>query len=248
MNDKKQQEDVIAKPIGSPVSAYVFSKRILLELKTKTVLDCPSGQGAFAKILMENGIEVSCCDIRPEEFKLKELVCKPCDMNNSLPYEDSTFDAVTCLNGLHRLWARGRAVSELARVVKPGGCIIITIPNPTNIMRRLSYFATGVSVPNTVGPPDCFSAKVNPPSGHVRLPLSIPEIDASANELGLLIKEVKSIHTCKASLLLFTLIFPVWLLAPIFRARGRISHCKYVNTFSSLMSERILIHLQKGGG
>ncbi len=245
MSHNKHTLQKKAAPIGSPISAFSASEEILKSLGAKEILDCPAGQGAFAEMLMEHEMNIACCDIRPEEFLVDEIECQLCDMNDSLPYEDESFDAVTCLNGIHRIWARGRAVGEMARVLKPGGHLIITIPNPTNIMRRLSYFATGVSIPNTVGPPDTFLPEASIPSAYVRLPITIPEIDAVCKASSFEIKQVSSIKTCKASVLLSPLIVPIWILSPLARAKGRLRPCASVNTMTSLLSERILILLQK---
>lgn len=245
MPQSKQPLKKKAAPIGSPVSAFTASVELLKSLGSKEILDCPAGQGAFAEILMKQDIHVECCDIRPEEFLVDEIECKLCDMNEALPYEDECFDAVTCLNGIHRIWARGRAISEMARVLKPGGYLIITIPNPTNIMRRLSYFSTGVSVPNTVGPPDAFLPEVSIPSAHVRLPITIPEIDAVCEAAGLKVERVSSIKTCKVSVLLSPLVLPIWAMSPLAHSKGRLRKCTSVNTMKSLLSERILILLKK---
>jgi ubiquinone/menaquinone biosynthesis C-methylase UbiE len=45
-----------------------------------------------------------------------------------LPFEDESFEAVTCVYLFHELpeEARGRAASEMARVVKPGGMVVLT--------------------------------------------------------------------------------------------------------------------------
>jgi SAM-dependent methyltransferase len=235
-----------AAPIGSPISAFDAAENVIDEIGAKTILDCPAGQGAFAERLIKKNLVVRCCDIRPAEFVLDQVECDFCDMNDALPYQSEEFDAVACLNGIHRIWARGRAISEIARVLKRGGHAIITIPNPTNLMRRLSYFATGVSLPNTVGPPDAFlTASDEPPAATVRLPISIPEIEAVCNSVGLYIEQVISVRTCKVSMFLLPLIVPIWLLASVARRGGRVRKSLFVNSFGAVMSERILILARK---
>lgn len=243
--NEKQISNKRAAPIGSPIAAYDAAEETLKDLGAKNILDCPAGQGAFAERLIEQQFHVQCCDIRPDEFVLNEVECELCDMNDSLPYENGQFDAVTCLNGIHRIWARGRAISELARVLKPGGLLIITIPNATNLMRRLSYLGTGVSLPNTVGPPDAFLPGSSSPSAHVRLPITIPEIDAICKSADLNVEKVSSIQNCKISMMLSPLLPLVWLLAPLARSRRRLKKCGFVNSLDALFCERVLILAKK---
>ena len=54
----------------------------------------------------------------------------------SLPFEDSTFDSVTALEILEHLdWDdQMKAMSEMKRVLKPGGLLIVSVPNSSSFM------------------------------------------------------------------------------------------------------------------
>lgn len=43
-----------------------------------------------------------------------------------LPFADNSFDAVTCLEALEFFPSPGRALAEMARVLKPGGTLLVT--------------------------------------------------------------------------------------------------------------------------
>ena len=45
-----------------------------------------------------------------------------------MPLPDGRFDAVTCLDVLEHIRDDGRALSELLRVTRPGGAIVVTVP------------------------------------------------------------------------------------------------------------------------
>lgn len=69
-----------------------------------------------------------------------------------LPYADQYFEAVTCLEVLEHLYDPLRLVQEVARVLKPGGIAVISVPNPYAIIARLHVlFGKNISPPLTVG-------------------------------------------------------------------------------------------------
>ena len=192
--------------IGSPPNAFKFALDFMKVTRAKKVLDCPAGEGAFASILLENGFEVSCSDICPEQFKLKEILCDFADLNDRLPYKDNTFDAVACLNGLQRVWARGRAVRELARVTKPGGYVIISFPNNGDIRRRLLFMMTGSVTWNVIGPPHVCLPEAENPASSFRYPMTLANVLSAIQSVGLKCQSVRSTHYSKGAIVLSPLI------------------------------------------
>lgn len=208
-------DDSTPRPIGSPDAAYRVVLDVLQGLSAHTILDCPAGEGAFATRLLRAGYEVCCCDILPCQFKLDEISCEYCDLNSSVPFGDEQFDVVTSLNGLHRIWARGRAMREMARVLRPGGSLILTFVNNTNLLHRLAFMVTGCSTPNTLGPPHvCFPEAEDPAACH-RYPMTVGEVASAIDSVGLKLSVLRHIRISTASLLLAPLAPIAWLLRPL---------------------------------
>ena len=57
---------------------------------------------------------------------------------------DGAFDYVACVDGLEHMTDPYTAVAEFARVLKPGGTGVFSIPNYTNIERRICFLFRGV--------------------------------------------------------------------------------------------------------
>ena len=183
--------------IGSPEEAFEVALAILKASGAEDVLDCPAGRGAFAWRLIESGVQVTCADIFPKGFEISEKICDFTDLNVSLPYDEESFDAVVCLNGLHRVWARGKAMAEFSRVLRPGGHFIVTFCNPGNLSHRLAYFLSGTAMHDMVGPPITQQPYIDNPASTYRFPLSIAHIASLSDNVSL---EITSIGSCNLSL------------------------------------------------
>jgi SAM-dependent methyltransferase len=190
------------KAIGSPPNAFRIALEILSRVGAKTVLDCPSGEGVFTRMLRDEGYETTAADILPENFKLNDVECDFCDLNDHLPYENERFDAVVCLNGLQRIWARGRAVRELARVVKPGGTLIISFPNNADIRRRMLFLMTGSVTWNVIGPPTVCRPEAANPAATFRYPMTVANVVSAIESVGLQCESLRHTHVTAGALLL----------------------------------------------
>ncbi len=130
----------------SPLARDGVHEKVIDYLKDKprgAVLDIPTGFGALAQKLSIMGYPVSCCDIDPERFAVKDLEVKEGDLNRTIPYEDGEFDYVCFLEGIEHTENPYNAVREIARTLKPGGTLIVSTPNYLNIERRLKFLLTG---------------------------------------------------------------------------------------------------------
>jgi len=116
---------------------------ILEKFPRGTVLDVPTGEGALAARLIEAGFEVRCCDLYPEIFRLEGVEIHQGDLDAELPFADHSFDFLTCLEGLEHIENPQQAMREFARVLKPGGHLIVSVPNILNIEERLKWLLHG---------------------------------------------------------------------------------------------------------
>src|SRR6266576_6699367 len=116
---------------------------ILRELPRGALLDVPAGEGALATRLIDVGFDVRCCDLYPEIFRLDGVDVHQGNLDAELPFGDRSFDYVTCLEGLEHIENPQQAMREFARVLKPGGQLIVSVPNILNIEERLKWLLYG---------------------------------------------------------------------------------------------------------
>ena len=122
---------------------YETVGRLLAEMPRGRLLDVPSGEGALALRLGDLGFEVSCCDLYPQIFKLENVENKQGNLDSVLPYDDRTFDYLVCVEGLEHIENPANAMREFARLIKPQGTLIVSVPNIMNIEERLKWLFSG---------------------------------------------------------------------------------------------------------
>lgn len=93
------------------------------------VLDVACGTGDMALLLAERGATVTGVDISEEmldiaRFKVQGSRLMVADAEH-LPFEDNSFDAVTCAFGVRNFVHLEQGLSEMLRVIKPGGVMVI---------------------------------------------------------------------------------------------------------------------------
>ncbi len=116
---------------------------ILEKLPRGALLDVPAGEGALAARLIAAGFEVHCCDLYPEIFRLDGVEIHRGDLNGQLPFEDRSFGYITCLEGLEHIENPQQAMREFARLLQPGGHLVVSVPNILNIEERLKWLIHG---------------------------------------------------------------------------------------------------------
>jgi 2-polyprenyl-3-methyl-5-hydroxy-6-metoxy-1,4-benzoquinol methylase len=103
----------------------------------KRILDVGCGAGVIALELARRGYEVSGVDIAPNmieraraEAERQEIQCDfQVGIAEKLHYGDAEFDVLIALGLLGNILDDRSVLREMARVLKPGGLLLMTIPN-----------------------------------------------------------------------------------------------------------------------
>jgi SAM-dependent methyltransferase len=111
-------------------------------LEGKRLLDVGSAYGVFVRMAAERGgAETFGVEPAPEEFSGTIDGCREyLHMNGfplriargageALPFRNGSFDVVCSYNVLEHVDGLGRAMGEAVRVLAPGGCAVIVVPN-----------------------------------------------------------------------------------------------------------------------
>ncbi len=100
------------------------------------VLDVGCGSGAFTFMLKDEGFDAVGVD-----WSLRDLdnsrsdVCFYVMDAHDLKFADASFDCVALLEVLEHLENPVKALKEMYRVLKPGGCLIVSTPNAHDPLR-----------------------------------------------------------------------------------------------------------------
>lgn len=107
----------------------------------KRVLDLGCRSGALTKHFLDGnsvvGLDVDATALE----KAATLGIEPVQANveDALPFEDASFDAVVAGELLEHLQFPDALVSEIRRVLRPGGTLVGSVPNAFRIQSRLRF-------------------------------------------------------------------------------------------------------------
>lgn len=135
-------------------SHNMFFSELKSFLKKGTrILDVGCGTGKFMfrlydcnKDLDLHGMDYSKEMIRQARFKLKDekITFKIGDVEE-LPYESETFDIITCSNSFHHYPNQKKAVSEMHRVLKDDGKVMIIDGSRDKILGKVIFNITQIA-------------------------------------------------------------------------------------------------------
>jgi SAM-dependent methyltransferase len=107
----------------------------------KRVLDLGCRSGALTRHILE-GNELVGLDVDAAALaKASDLGIEPVQANveEPLPFEDASFDAVVAGELFEHLQFPAALVAEIARVLRPGGVLVGSVPNAFRLQGRLRF-------------------------------------------------------------------------------------------------------------
>lgn len=120
---------------------------ILKDMPRGSLLDFPAGSGSLAWRLQSEGFEVTAADVVPEAFKNPEIEIVQGDLNGIFPFESNRFDYACFVEGPEHVENVFQCLREFARILKPGGTLVVSLPNYSNLQNRIKQFLNGVIEP-----------------------------------------------------------------------------------------------------
>ena len=128
-----------------------------VELNGGRWLDAGCGTGTLSRVLASRGAHVLGIDAAPNMVRQAEAAAEAAGLTERtefrkietlerLDFEDAGFDGVLCSSVLEYLDRPEDALAHLARVLCPGGRLVVSVPNSSSLQRmaqRLMFRTTG---------------------------------------------------------------------------------------------------------
>lgn len=141
-------QNLVLRIVGLPHLGWRIRARAVIPLLARepgrSILDAGCGPGINSISLARRGLHVTAVDADAEKLEtlefLKTLIApdlklQPADIC-ALPFEDASFDKVLCSEVLEHIEDDHAAVAEFARVLRPGGLLVVTVPSEASIVHE----------------------------------------------------------------------------------------------------------------
>lgn len=137
--------------------SFVAQKRLVIGMLAEArgrLLEVGCGPAVMTPDLLAMGFQVQGVDVSPEMLRRARLrmaghpLAQRCRFSagdfEQLAFPDACFDAVLAMGVLEYLPSYGRALRNAARVLKPGGIAVFTLPNRASSYHLAGSFYEGV--------------------------------------------------------------------------------------------------------
>jgi SAM-dependent methyltransferase len=174
------------------------------------MLDAPCGAGGLAAALRDRGYAMFGADVDPAAASLLGDAFKATDLSRALPWSDAFFDAVLSVEGIEHLENRHAYLREIARVLKPGGTLVLTTPNIVSLRSRVRFRGSGFFHHD----PRPLREAARHPLHHIGV-MTFPDLRYALHTSGFRIAEVAHTHIKPVSYLYGVLAPWAWLYTTI---------------------------------
>lgn len=146
------------------------------------------------------------------------ILCIKADLGKEIKLSNGTVDWVICQEGIEHLPNQIYLFSELNRVLKNNGRLIITTPNYSNLRAKVSHFLTESELYNKLMPPNEYDSVWHSRDnnevywGHINL-IGITKLRLFALMNGFKIVSIHSTRVNYTALLIFLFTYPFILLS-----------------------------------
>jgi SAM-dependent methyltransferase len=199
-----------------------------LDWRTARVADVGAGPGWFSHRMSEHlsrdlGLDprgrVLACDLFPRTFEVEGLECLATGPDGRLPFPDASVDAAVSIEVIEHVEDPFAFLREIARIVKPGGRVIVSTPNVLSLSSRVRTLLWGF--PELFDPLPLSDADPKRLGGHIQ-PMTPYFLAYAALRAGLVEPRFFSDRTKRSSAALALLLSPALLAAQAFH-RVRLS-------------------------
>ena len=127
---------------GRDASFYAkYADHLRTQHKGERVLDVGCGVGQVIQRLLAEGFDVHGVDVSEPSIERAKKIVSTCRLydGKTLPYADGNFASAGALNVLEHVEEPELFISELVRVVRPGGKIVLSSPNFLRVLGFRDY-------------------------------------------------------------------------------------------------------------
>lgn len=183
----------------------VRKEYILKEIgRGKRVLDLGCMGGQISKLIKDQNNEVYGVEVNAKAAELAEkrgIRVKVFDLNDGIPFEDGFFDVVNAGEIVEHLYDTKYLFEEIARVLKPGGLLLFSVPNLNSLSNRLSVLTGGYLSLMGAYPDDHYG-------GHIRV-FNLSKVEEICSQTGFKVVDVVGVPSLEKESVRYRMLQPL---------------------------------------